>query len=280
MPDIGNFHPHIVHFAIVLCIIGVAFRLVSLTGRWTWTDPAALTLILLGTTAAVLAAESGTDAHGPIERIPGAREAVQAHEDWGKRTRNIFLVVAVVEIAAFGLRRRGAATTIRVVAGLAGLAGSVAMYETAEHGGALVYSFAGGPGLRTGDSTDVTRLLIAGLYQRGLADRGAGRGTDAARLFTELAARVPNDAYVQLLVAESTLKDRNDPAAALTQIRAVHVDPSDGRTAIRQGMLLGDAYVAAGFPDSARVVLTKLKADIPRAARLVDPALEKLKQSR
>ena len=277
MPDIGIFHPHIVHFAIVLSIIGVAFRLVSLTGRWTWTDPAAFTLILLGTAAAVVAAKSGTDAHGPIERIPGVREAVQEHEDWGNRTRNIFLVVALLEIAAFALRKRGAAKAIQVVAGLAGLAGCAALYETAEHGGALVFAFAGGPGIRSGDSTDVTRLLIAGLYQRGLADRAAGRPADAARLFTELAARVPNDSYVQLLVAESTLKDRNDPAAAMSQIRAVHVDPNDGRTVIRQGMLLGEAYAAAGFHDSARAVLTKLKADIPRAARLVDPALEKLK---
>ncbi|MEO8448976.1 MAG: DUF2231 domain-containing protein [Gemmatimonadota bacterium] len=277
MPDIGTYHPQVVHFAIVLCIVGVVFRLISLTGRAAWTNSAALTLILVGTLMTVVAVQSGTDAHGPIERIPGAREAVQDHEDWGKRTRNIFLVVALLEIAAAVLAKRGIGKGLRIVSALAGLGGCAALYETGEHGGILVYSFAGGPGIRSGDTTDVTRLLISGLYQRGLADRAAGRLTDAARLFDELAARMPNDRYTQLLLAESTLKDRKDPATAMTQIRAIQADASDARMAIRKGMLLGEAYVAAGFPDSARAVLTQLKADIPRAARMVDPALEKLK---
>src|SRR2546422_4555637 len=33
-------------------------------------------------------------------RVPGARAAVMEHEEWGERTRNIFLVVAALEIAA------------------------------------------------------------------------------------------------------------------------------------------------------------------------------------
>src|ERR1043166_4144839 len=69
MPNIGSYHPVIVHFAIALLITGVAFRWLSLTGRAPFAGPAAATLLIAGTVAAGLAAHSGLDAHGPVERI-------------------------------------------------------------------------------------------------------------------------------------------------------------------------------------------------------------------
>src|SRR5256885_15776108 len=57
-------------------------------------------LLLVGTVGAVLAVQSGTAAHGPVERVPGARAAVMEHEEWGQRTRNIFLIVAALELVA------------------------------------------------------------------------------------------------------------------------------------------------------------------------------------
>src|SRR5712691_4478149 len=107
MPNIGSYHPIIVHFAIALLVVGVIFRWVSLTGRAPFTGPAAATLILAGAVEALLAVHSGTDAHGPVERIPGARGAVGEHEQWGERTRNIFLIVGAIELAALILVRRG-----------------------------------------------------------------------------------------------------------------------------------------------------------------------------
>ena len=52
LPDIGVFHPQVVHFVIALLIAGVVFRLVSLTGKLTFTGPAAAVLLLAGTLAA------------------------------------------------------------------------------------------------------------------------------------------------------------------------------------------------------------------------------------
>ncbi len=137
-PDIGVFHPQIVHFVIALLMVGVVFRLISLTGKAQFTGAAALTLILIGTGASVLAVKSGEDAHGPAERVPGARDAVVEHEEWGERTRNLFLVVAALELLALGLsdRRRRA---VLVASGVVGLGGMFVLYETAEHGGDLVY---------------------------------------------------------------------------------------------------------------------------------------------
>src|SRR5258708_33135221 len=106
MPNIGVYHPIIVHFAIVLLILGVIFRWVSLTGRAPFSGPAAATLLILGAAAAFLAVHSGTDAHGPVERIPGVRQAAQDHEDAGIGARNAFLIVALVEIMQLAAKKR------------------------------------------------------------------------------------------------------------------------------------------------------------------------------
>jgi len=49
----------VVHFAIVLLIVGVVFRVLSLTGRLAFTGPAASGLLLFGAVSIVAAAESG-----------------------------------------------------------------------------------------------------------------------------------------------------------------------------------------------------------------------------
>src|SRR5512142_2613753 len=102
------YHPQIVHFTIALLILGVLFRVASLFLRgplFSYLAPAAFTLLLIGAVASVLAAQSGTAAHGPVERIPGARAAVQTHQDWGEDTRDVFFIVAVIEIVALALAR-------------------------------------------------------------------------------------------------------------------------------------------------------------------------------
>ena len=69
--SLAALHPQIVHFVIALLFVGVVLRCVSLTGRAPFTGPAARVLLLVGTGAAVLAVQSGTAAHGPVERVPG-----------------------------------------------------------------------------------------------------------------------------------------------------------------------------------------------------------------
>src|SRR2546421_10126908 len=102
MPALAPLHPQIVHFVIALLFCGVVFRWLSVvgSGRLAFTGPAAAGLLLIGTAAAVLAVRSGLAAHGPVERVPGARAAVQDHEAGGTRTRNIFLPVAFLESLA------------------------------------------------------------------------------------------------------------------------------------------------------------------------------------
>lgn len=277
MPNIAYFHPQIVHFVVALLFIGVLLRLFSLANRWAFTGPAAATLIFIGTAAAALAVHSGLDAHGPVERIPGARAAVTEHEEAGNWARNVFFVVAALEIAALALGNRPARRWVLVASGVVGLAGLGAVYKASELGGQLVYKYAGGVGTRYGDSTDVQRLLLAGLYQQAMQDRAAKRPGAAAQTLELMTQRFPADPNVQLLRAESQLLDLKDGKAALATLAQIPV-PSDNRPlSTRIAFLKADAYAAAGFKDSARVTLEALSHAFPDNPR-IRQRLEQLRQ--
>lgn len=268
MPSLSTLataHPVIVHFAIALLVVGVLLRLVSLAGRWAFTGPAAATLILLGTGAAALAVKSGEDAHGPVERMPGARQAVQDHESSGEWTRNIFLAVAVAELVALALARRGKEKYVLYASSVLGVIGLVCVIRTASQGGDLVYAHAGGVGLRRGDPEDVGRLLLAGLYQQAQVDRKAGKGEEAAVLLELARRRFPADVEVQLLVAESQLLDRKDAAGALAALGRITVPKDAPRLRVRHGLLMVDALVASGQKDAARAALQNLLAESPES---------------
>jgi len=270
MPNIAQFHPQIVHFVIGLLIVGVAMRVVSLTGKLRFTIPAGLTLILIGTFAAWLAVRSGLDAHGPVERIPGARAAVQEHEEHGETARNVFFAVAALELIAWSMTRRESlvrrAYWVYVASAVVGLFGVFELYEAGEHGGKLVYSYAGGPGLRTGDPADNERLLLAGLYNQAMADRKAGRNAQAAELMGMMAKRYPLDTTVQILNAESLLLDTKKPTDALTALNTVHPAANDGRTRARVGTLKADIYLALGSKELAKRALQDVIDSLPKGA--------------
>lgn len=272
-PDIGVFHPQIVHFVIALLMVGVVFRLISLTGKAQFTGAAALTLILIGTGASVLAVKSGEDAHGPAERVPGARDAVVEHEEWGERTRNLFLVVAAFELLALGLsdRRRRA---VLVASAVVGLGGMFVLYETAEHGGELVYQYAGGVGVRSGDPNDLSRLLLAGLYHNAVLDRSEGRPVDAARLIEEMSRRFPDDRAIALLVIESLILDRENGEAALEALARFTVPEGDRRLRLQAGLLAADALQLTERTDSAQTTLEALLQDFPSNQRIENKLAE------
>jgi uncharacterized membrane protein len=275
--DLAPFHPQIVHFVVALGIVGVAFRLISLTGRLAWTRPAATTLLILAGLASIVAVMSGSAAHGPVERVPGAGPAVHEHEEAGEWARNVLLLVALIEVVGLVLRNNQKVVRIASYASaIAGLAAGTAIYRAGDLGGDLVYSYAGGVGIRSGEPEDVHRLLVAGLYQQAKTAREAGRRDEAQRLVEELVRQVPNDPAVTLLSIESMIRDRHDPQAALAALAVLPVPEDNPRLAIQKGMMLSEAFSAAGQKDSARAVLEALQQRFPRAQRSVAEALQKL----
>jgi len=269
--DLAPFHPQIVHFVIALLYVGVGARVLSflpLGRRFAFLNPAATTLVVLGAIATVPAAASGTAAHGPAERVPGAREAVVEHEEWGERTRNAFLIIAALELGALGLavRQPKAGRALRAVAGVAGVVGLWVVFEAGEHGGQLVYNYAGGIGVRSGDTADVRRLLVAGLYHNAQLERNAHNGEAAYHWFEELARVSPGPATT-LMRIESLIRDRNDGAGALAELRAMNPGESEGMI-VRQGLLVADAWTAMNETDSARAVVDDLARRYPENRRI------------
>jgi uncharacterized membrane protein len=277
MPSLAPYHPQIVHFVIALAIVGIVFRLISLTGRFQFTNLAATTLIVLGALGSFAAVRSGDEAHGPAERIPGAREAVHEHEEWGVRARNALAVVAVVDLLAAVALARGLrhARLAAGVAAAAGLAGAFVLYEAAEHGGELVYSYAGGVGTSSGVPEDVQRLLIAGVYHQAMQDREAGRGADSADLVETAARRFPEHLELQLMAVDWLTEVHGDPAAALARLDELPLAAADRRVRSRAGVLRANALAAQGNRDGALALLRQLQEEDPDS-RLIRRRLAEL----
>jgi predicted Zn-dependent protease len=151
------------------------------------------------------------------------------------------------------------------------------LYEAGEHGADLVYGYAGGVGTRYGDTADVTRLYLAGLYQAAQQARAQHDSARAAELFAELERRFPNDTTVRLLAIESLVRDKNDGRAALAALGRIDVAPNDRRLRLRVGFLKADAYVAVGKPDSARATLGQLGRDFPEMQQRIKDRLAQIK---
>jgi uncharacterized membrane protein len=270
MPSLAAFHPHIVHFVVALVTVGVAFRLASLVVRWSWLAPAAAALITLGTLASVAAVRSGVDAHGPAERVPGARQAVVDHETWGERARNVFLLLLAVEVVAAALasRQHPRARSAALAAAAIGVVAVMVLYRAGDLGGRLVYGYGGGVGIRSGDPEDVGRAFIAGAYHQAMLDRAGGRPLDAARLVDAAATRFPDHLELQLAQIEATLVDRGDPQTALNRLGALAIPRPDERSRISAGLLRAQALEVMGDRSAARQVLETLRTEFPANTRI------------
>ncbi len=269
MPNIAAYHPIVVHFVIALAIMGVLFRWVSLTGKFAFTRESAAVLLILAALSSVVAAQSGSEAHERVQQIPGVAAQVNAHQDAGEDARDVLLVVGGLEVLGLLLMRRGQwRRWAEIASAIVGIAALGAVYVAGNRGGDLVYSYAGGPGLRTGDTLDVHRLLNAGLFDEAMVARRAHQPAVADSLIAQLARLNPGDADVQLVAAQSLLVDRKDPQAALAALDRIAVPDSEPFLAFRIAFARMNAFETAGMKDSARAVLEGLVKRFPNDARL------------
>ena len=150
-----------------------------------------------------------------------------------------------------------------MVSAVLGLGCAAAVYQTATLGGELVYSYAGGVGIRSGDPKDVERLLLAGYYHQALAERSAGRADQAATLFSAAAARFPTDPEVRMLEAESMFRDRHNPQGALDALAKVDLPAGNRFMAFQRATLQADAHEALGQKDAAASALESVVNTFP-----------------
>jgi hypothetical protein len=188
-----------------------------------------------------------------------------AHEEWGIRVRNAFFVVLLVDLVAFGLhvRRHHFARGAAIVATVVGSAGVVILFQAASLGGDLVYRYAGGVGIWSGQPEDVERLLVAGVYHQASLDREASRGQDTLELLELTARRFPENFELQLMSIEWDVEVRNDPTHALERLDALVIPATDTRLRTRAGLLRSRALEVSGNVTGARAVLETLRSEFP-----------------
>ncbi len=139
-------HPAVVHFPIVLILLGAVAAIVAAFWRGGHVPRFAALLLALGALGTWVAVETGESGGGLLESgSPQLETLVDAHETWAKRTFAVTLVAAVAAVAsALAGRWPRIARGVGIVAAVASAAAAYAVYETGHRGGALVYRHGAG----------------------------------------------------------------------------------------------------------------------------------------
>jgi uncharacterized membrane protein len=167
-------HPAVVHFPIVLLLVGAVVAVVGIfvnRRQFAWL---AAVLLGLGAVSGFLAVRSGDLAEeGAGELSPSVEALVEAHEEWAERAQIAGAIAAALAILAATLStlvwRRGKKTpaetgparpatgmvtlptlglSVRVFAAIVAITACFFVYQTARRGGELVYAH--GVGVKSG----------------------------------------------------------------------------------------------------------------------------------
>jgi len=152
LPD--PLHPAIVHFPIVLLLLGAPLALASLFLR-KWHLPLLTAAVLtLGAAGAMVATWTGEEeAEVAGELSGGGENTLDAHEEWGERARNAGLVAAVLAIISAALGRRPVAgRALGAAAALAAVAAAFSVAQAGHYGGEVVYKHGVGVNVSAGSS--------------------------------------------------------------------------------------------------------------------------------
>lgn len=161
-------HPAIVHFPIVLIVLGTLVTLpAAFTPRWHLRWIAAI-LLALGAAGAGAALATGEEDGEAVEQVAGIDTVLDQHEQWADRTLGFSVVAAVCALVAAG------ATThwprFARGASLAGLgvaaAATFAVVQTGHYGGQLVYRHGAGVNLASTTSGGETKGTVPARAKR------------------------------------------------------------------------------------------------------------------
>ncbi|MEI6675206.1 MAG: DUF2231 domain-containing protein [Verrucomicrobiota bacterium] len=142
-------HPAIVHFPIVLILLGAMVALLVIVSR-RWHLPwLAAILLVTGAAGALVATRTGGQQAEMAGEISGVAERIlDQHEEWGELTRNMAIAAAILALlsassARFPKAARGLGVATALIAG----ATAYAVAQTGHYGGQLVYKH--GVGINT-----------------------------------------------------------------------------------------------------------------------------------
>jgi uncharacterized membrane protein len=156
-------HPAIVHFPIVLLLLGAPLALIAIfLRRWhlPWLAALVLTAGALGSIAATWTGGQDEEVVGDLSEQSDA--ILDEHEEWGERTRNIAVLAAALALLSAALTKfPPVSIPVRVLTAIASLAAAFCVAQAGHYGGLLVYKHGVGintaaglnaPGAETGNS--------------------------------------------------------------------------------------------------------------------------------
>lgn len=143
-------HPAVVHFPVVLILLGCAAAWVAVFVRKGNTPWFAAALLVLGAAGAWVAKETGKSDGGLLDNLsPQMESLLDAHQNWAGRTVMAATITALAAVAAAALFRfPQLARSLAVAAALMASVAAWTVYETGHRGGALVFKH--GAGVRVG----------------------------------------------------------------------------------------------------------------------------------
>ncbi len=135
-------HPALVHFPIVLIILGTGAAVLSLVlERWNIREWTAV-LLVLAAVGAMAATWSGGDQAGEVRHTlsPEVAQLLHHHAQWGDRTRNVTLAAAALALIAVAVQKwTRLAFAVRLVLVLVALGATWSVIQTGRLGGEMVY---------------------------------------------------------------------------------------------------------------------------------------------
>lgn len=157
LPD--PLHPAVVHFPIVLLLIGAGIAVVSAFVNHRYIAWTAAALLVAGSIGAIVAVETGEDSREIAGKLVGdAGKIVDDHQEWAERTEIVAGISAILAVMAaigslsprmlpprtkiFGwLFRPKIRYTVRTLTAGMALLSCIFVYQTARRGGELVYKY-------------------------------------------------------------------------------------------------------------------------------------------
>lgn len=137
-------HPAVVHFPIVLLLLGAVLTLAAVFWRQHGVPAMAAGLLILGAFGTWAAVETGESDGGLVEDT-SVNALVDAHETWAKRTLTISIIAGLVALGSvLAARWPRIARALAIVAALASATAAYSIYQTGHRGGALVYRYGAG----------------------------------------------------------------------------------------------------------------------------------------
>lgn len=147
-------HPAVVHFPIVLLLLGAPLAVVSLFLRKYHLPVLTAAVLALGGAGALVATWTGEEAAELAGELSGRGDkALDAHEEWGDRARNAAIVAALLAVASAALGRKPVAGRALGAAAAIGAVGAAFFVAQAGHyGGEVVYKHGVGVNTAAGAS--------------------------------------------------------------------------------------------------------------------------------